>query len=113
MAGGTRIQADGLEKGYFVRPTVFADAKSSMRIVQEEIFGPVVAVLPFDSEDDAVRIGNDTMFGLGSGIWTRDVSRAHKVARRLKAGSVWVNCYAGMDESQESITSSNTLKPKP
>ena len=96
-AGGTRLSVPGLDDGYFIAPTVFADVDTQMRIVREEIFGPVVSALPFDDVEDAVRIGNDTSFGLGSGIWTRDVSRAHTVARSLQAGSVWVNCYQAMD----------------
>ena len=68
-----------------------------MKIAREEIFGPVAAVLPFKDENDAVFQGNDTTYGLAAGIWTRDISRAHKVARRLKAGMVWINCYMVLD----------------
>jgi aldehyde dehydrogenase (NAD+) len=64
-----------------------------MRIAQEEVFGPVLCVIPFDSEDEAVAIANDVSFGLGAGIWTRDVGRAHRVARRIQAGTVWINAY--------------------
>jgi aldehyde dehydrogenase (NAD+) len=64
-----------------------------MRLAQEEIFGPVLAAIPFDDEEDAIRIANDTKYGLGAGVWTKDVQRAHRVAHRLKAGSVWVNSY--------------------
>jgi acyl-CoA reductase-like NAD-dependent aldehyde dehydrogenase len=91
--GGARIG----DSGYFVQPTVFDVVNNSMRIAQEEIFGPVVSVIPFDDEDDAVLQGNDTTYGLAAGVWTRDVSRAHTVARRLRAGTVWVNTYSQLD----------------
>ena len=84
-------------KGYFVKPTIYTGAKNGMRIAREEIFGPVAVLIPFKDEDDAVLQGNETTYGLGAGVWTRDVSRAHKVARALKAGSVWVNCYGIID----------------
>ena len=83
--------------GYFVEPTVFDDVTNSMRIAREEIFGPVVSVIGFSDEDDAVFQSNDTQYGLGAAIWTRDVSRAHKIARRIKAGTVWVNTTMAFD----------------
>lgn len=79
--------------GYFVTPTIFDDVRNSMRIAQEEIFGPVVSVIPFADEDDAVLQGNDTTYGLAAAVWTTDLTTAHRVARRLKAGTVWVNTY--------------------
>jgi acyl-CoA reductase-like NAD-dependent aldehyde dehydrogenase len=95
---GGDVAAEGaLANGYFVQPTVFTGVNNSMRIAQEEIFGPVVAAIPFKDENDAVFQGNDTMYGLAAGVWTRDVSKAHKVARALKAGTVWVNCYGQID----------------
>ncbi|WP_116996893.1 aldehyde dehydrogenase family protein [Desertimonas flava] len=89
VLGGSRIG----DAGYFHEPTIFAGVDNSMRIAREEIFGPVMSVIPFDSEDDAVRVANDSEFGLAAGVWTQDVSRAHRVPRRLKAGTVWVNTY--------------------
>jgi acyl-CoA reductase-like NAD-dependent aldehyde dehydrogenase len=84
-------------KGYFVNPTIFVDVKNDMKIAREEIFGPVTAVIPFKDENDAILQGNDTTYGLAAAVWTRDVSRAHKVARALRAGTVWVNCYNNID----------------
>lgn len=72
---------------------MFTNVHNDMRIAREEVFGPVAAVIRFDNEDDAVRIANDTNFGLAAGIWTQDVARAHRMARRVRAGSVWVNNY--------------------
>jgi acyl-CoA reductase-like NAD-dependent aldehyde dehydrogenase len=98
---GARAKAGGergpQEKGYFVKPTIYTDVKNEMRIAREEIFGPVAVLIPFKDENDAVLQGNDTTYGLGAGVWTQDVGRAHKVARALKAGSVWVNCYGVID----------------
>jgi acyl-CoA reductase-like NAD-dependent aldehyde dehydrogenase len=98
---GARARAGGergpQEKGYFVKPTIYTDVKNEMRIAREEIFGPVAVLIPFKDENDAVLQGNDTTYGLGAGVWTQDVGRAHKVARALKAGSVWVNCYGIID----------------
>jgi len=93
LTGGERNTAQGLEGGYFVKPTVFTGVHNDMRIAQEEIFGPVVSVIPFKDENDAVLQGNNTFYGLAAGIWTKDVSKAHRVARALRAGTVWVNCY--------------------
>jgi acyl-CoA reductase-like NAD-dependent aldehyde dehydrogenase len=84
-------------KGFFVDPTIFTQVKNNMRIAREEIFGPVASVIPFKDENDAVLQGNDTTYGLAAAVWTNDVSRAHKVARALKAGTVWVNCYNNID----------------
>lgn len=93
--GGEAIEG----KGYFVKPTLFADVNNSMRIAREEIFGPVAAAIPFKDENDAVLQGNDTTYGLAAAVWTKDISRALKVSRALKAGTVWVNCYGLADTS--------------
>ena len=83
--------------GYFVKPTVFGKVKNSMTIAQEEIFGPVLSIIAYQDEEDAVRIANDSPYGLAAGVWTNDLSRAHRVARKLRAGSVWVNYWDGGD----------------
>jgi aldehyde dehydrogenase (NAD+)/phenylacetaldehyde dehydrogenase len=87
----------GAGKGYFVQPTLFSDVKNDMRIAREEIFGPVAAAIPFKDENDAVFQGNETAYGLSAAVWTRDLSRAHRMARALKAGTVWVNCFNQLD----------------
>jgi aldehyde dehydrogenase (NAD+) len=97
LAGGARVTEGALAKGYFVSPTVFVGVQDNMRIAQEEIFGPVISAIAFKDMDELVKRANATTFGLGSGLWTRDVSKAHAVAKSLRAGSVWVNCYQAMD----------------
>jgi acyl-CoA reductase-like NAD-dependent aldehyde dehydrogenase len=99
VTGGARVTSDALANGYFVEPTVFAQAGNAMRIAREEIFGPVVAAIPFKDADDAVLQSNDTRYGLGAGVWTRDVGKAHRVARSLQAGTVWINCYNVYDSA--------------
>lgn len=89
---GGRSRPD-LGAGQFIEPTFFVDVRTHMRIAQEEVFGPVLAVIPFEDEDDAVQIGNDTRFGLAAAVWTRDLKRAMALTERLKAGTVWVNNY--------------------
>ena len=77
----------------FIEPTIFVDVKNSMRIAQEEVFGPVLAVIPFNDEADAIRIGNDVAFGLAAAVWTKDLRRAMLMTDKLRAGTVWVNNY--------------------
>ena len=93
VAGGTAVAPSGLENGYFVSPTVFADVDPGMRIAQEEIFGPVVSMMPFETEEDAIEIANGVRYGLTAGIWTQNLGRAHRVSREILAGTVWVNTY--------------------
>ncbi|OKI02438.1 aldehyde dehydrogenase [Streptomyces sp. CB02923] len=93
LTGGTRAELGGeLEGGYYVRPTVF-EGTNDMRVFQEEIFGPVVAVAPFTDFDDAMALANDTLYGLGAGVWTRDTNTAYHAGRTIQAGRVWTNCY--------------------
>src|SRR5499427_1972435 len=97
LAGGGRVTEGPLAKGFFVQPTVFANVQDNMRIAQEEIFGPVISAISFKDTDELIARANATTFGLGSGVWTTNVSKAHQVAKALRAGSVWVNCYQAMD----------------
>jgi len=93
LTGGERVDLGGeLSGGYYVAPTIF-EGSNSMRIFQEEIFGPVVALTSFTDEADALKIANDTLYGLGAGVWTRDGSRAYRAGREIQAGRVWTNCY--------------------
>ena len=94
VTGGASPQLDGeFQKGYFFRPTIFADVNNKMRVAQEEIFGPVVSVISFKDEDDLIKQANDTIYGLSAGIWTQDITRAHRFAREIKAGVIWINTY--------------------
>jgi aldehyde dehydrogenase (NAD+) len=97
LAGGGLMTDGDLAKGFFVQPTVFAEVQDGMKIAQEEIFGPVISAIAFEEMEDLVARANNTMFGLGSGVWTKDVSKAHRLAKALQAGSVWINCYQAMD----------------
>jgi aldehyde dehydrogenase len=93
LTGGERAKLNGeLQDGYYVKPTVFA-GHNKMRIFQEEIFGPVLSVTTFEDEDEALEIANDTLYGLGAGVWTRDINRAYRFGRGIQAGRVWTNCY--------------------
>jgi aldehyde dehydrogenase (NAD+) len=92
VAGGERADI-GTGKGYFVQPTVFADVTPAMTIAREEIFGPVLAAIEFADLDEAIAKANDTQYGLAAGVWTRDIKKAHYVARKLQAGTVWINTY--------------------
>jgi acyl-CoA reductase-like NAD-dependent aldehyde dehydrogenase len=95
VTGGRR--PPGLERGYFFEPTVFADTNASMRIVREEIFGPVLTALAWTDTEDLIAKANDTVYGLSAGIWTNDIKQAHRAAAALKAGTVWINCYNLVD----------------
>jgi aldehyde dehydrogenase len=93
LIGGERNSLAGeLSHGYYVKPTVFR-GRNKMRIFQEEIFGPVLSVTTFKTEDEALEIANDTLYGLGAGVWTRDGARAYRMGRGIQAGRVWTNCY--------------------
>ena len=92
LAGGEKREVEGLEGGFYVQPTVFKGT-NDMRVFQEEIFGPVVSVTTFSDFDDAMTIANDTLYGLGAGVWTRDGSTAYRAGREIQAGRVWTNCY--------------------
>lgn len=134
--GGSRIQRDGMEKGFFIEPTVFTDVTSDMKIVREEIFGPVVAIQKFKDEAEAVRIANDTEFGLAGAVFSEDQNKAMRVIRKVRAGITWVNAYHltnvqapwggykqsgigrslgtyGLDEYQETKQININLDPKP
>lgn len=91
--GGGPATRPGLGKGLFIEPTIFTGVDNGMRIAQEEVFGPVLCVIPFEDEADALRLANDSRFGLGSGVWTQDIDRVHRMAAKLQAGTVWVNTY--------------------
>ncbi|MBL8766311.1 MAG: aldehyde dehydrogenase family protein, partial [Planctomycetes bacterium] len=98
LCGGDSARATaGGGKGYFIQPTVFDGVKDDMKIAREEIFGPVIAALPFDDLDEIVNRANDTPYGLAAGVWTKDIDKAHYLARKVKAGTVWVNCYNQFD----------------
>jgi phenylacetaldehyde dehydrogenase len=93
--GATALTGGGRrgDRGYFVEPTVLTNTRPDMRVVREEIFGPVVVAAPFQTLDDIAQVANDTPYGLGAGIWTKDISKAHLLAKKIRAGTVWINCY--------------------
>jgi aldehyde dehydrogenase len=107
LAGGGREELGGdLAGGYYVKPTVFK-GNNKMRIFQEEIFGPVVSVTTFKDEAEALAIANDTLYGLGAGVWTRDGTRAFRMGREIQAGRVWTNCYHPIRRMRPSAATSN------
>ena len=93
VSGGGRIG----QRGYFVEPTVMVKTNPEMKVVREEIFGPVVVASPFSDIDQIVAEANNTEYGLAAGVWTKDISKAHRLAHRLRAGTVWINCYSIFD----------------
>jgi len=98
LTGGCQPQLEGeFQKGYFFQPTIFSDVRNTMRVAQEEIFGPVVSVITFKDENDLIQQANEIIYGLSAGIWTRDITRAHRFAREIKAGVVWINTFNMMN----------------
>jgi len=93
VAGGKRADGPGLEDGFFIEPTIFADVHNDMKVAAEEIFGPVLSIIPFEDEEEGVQIANDTPYGLASGIWSQDINRCMRMMRTIKSGVVWVNTY--------------------
>jgi acyl-CoA reductase-like NAD-dependent aldehyde dehydrogenase len=99
LAGGERDVQGAKASGFFLEPAVFAEVRPEMTIAQEEIFGPVLSVLRFRDEAEAIALANGTRYGLAAAIWTGDVARAHALARRIQAGVVWINCFNEFDEA--------------
>lgn len=97
LAGGAPLTGGGLEAGNFIAPTVFSDVEDHMRVACDEIFGPVICAIPFDDLDEVVRRANETPYGLTSGVWTANLSKAHRLAKAMRAGTVWLNCYNAAD----------------
>src|SRR5918992_2625596 len=94
LAGGCPPQLEGdFQKGFFFQPTIFGDVKNEMRVAQEEIFGPVVSIITFEDEDELIKQANEVVYGLSAGLWTKDITRAHRFAKAVKAGVVWINTY--------------------
>jgi acyl-CoA reductase-like NAD-dependent aldehyde dehydrogenase len=94
LAGGCPPQLEGdFQKGFFFQPTIFSEVQNTMRVAQEEIFGPVTSVITFKDEADLLRQANETIYGLSAGIWTKDITRAHSFAKAVRAGTVWINTF--------------------
>jgi len=93
LCGGYRLKEEELKDGFFIAPTVFSDVRNDMKIAREEIFGPVISIIPFSTEEEAIKIANDTIYGLAGGVMTKDKERAIRVARRIKAGNIFVNTW--------------------
>jgi acyl-CoA reductase-like NAD-dependent aldehyde dehydrogenase len=98
VAGGSRAEVEGGD-GFFVQPTIFDGVRNDMTIAREEIFGPVLSVISFKDTEEAVTLGNDTIYGLAASVWTRDIKKAHQVARKLRAGTVWINTVNAFDNA--------------
>ncbi len=98
VCGGDTLKGD-LAKGYYVKPTIFTNVNNNMRIAQEEVFGPVLAVIPFSSTEEVAQLANKTMYGLSAAVWTNDIKKAHKLAKQIKSGVVWINCFNAFDPS--------------
>ncbi|HWB86241.1 MAG TPA: aldehyde dehydrogenase family protein [Bryobacteraceae bacterium] len=99
LCGGARDTEGEKAKGFFIQPTIFSDVAPHMKIARDEIFGPVLSVMRFDEPEEAVKIANGTVYGLAAAVWTRDVSLAHRLAKEIRAGSVWINTYNGFDSA--------------
>lgn len=93
LTGGERITGDGYDNGFFIRPTIIINTTNQMRVVREEIFGPVLCVIPFENETDVIEMANDSDYGLGGAVWTQDINRAFRVAKAVRTGRMWVNTY--------------------
>jgi acyl-CoA reductase-like NAD-dependent aldehyde dehydrogenase len=93
IVGGERITSGGLDKGFFIQPTLLSDVTNKMRVAQEEIFGPVAVIIKFKTEDEVIKLANDSVYGLGGAVWTRDINRAIRVSRAIETGRMWVNTY--------------------
>ena len=96
VTGGKHPADEDLSRGFYFEPTIFADVRNDMRIAREEVFGPVLSLIPFDTEEDAIALANDSEYGLAAGVWTSDLARAHRMARQLSAGTVWINTYRAL-----------------
>jgi len=93
FAGGHKANIPGLEKGFFIQPTIFTNVRNDMRIAREEIFGPVTCVLGWREDEEVLEAANDSDYGLGGGVWTSNITRAHRFARAMETGTVWINRY--------------------
>lgn len=93
LTGGKRLQGEKYDNGYFIEPTILVDVRNDMRVAYEEIFGPVLCVIPFDDEAEVIRLANDSEYGLAGGVWTQDINRALRVSRAIETGRIWVNTY--------------------